>query len=140
AIQPRKRPRPTPNPAMVLHQGRAVFAFGRPGEDMQTQAMVQALCLRLDHGMTSQQAPEAPRMRSPTLPWSYHPHMYRPGQMVVESSVPASAAQELTRRGHQLKSLPPLSYGVGAVCAVEASARGLLGAADPRRGCLALAW
>jgi len=140
AMQPRKRPRLTPNPALVLYQGRPVFAFGSPGEDMQTQAMVQALCHRLDHGMNWQRAIEAPRIGSLSFPWSYHPHMYRPGQMVVESSIPAVTATELTRRGHGLRSLPPLSYGVGAVCAVESSGEGLLGAADPRRSCLALAW
>src|SRR5690606_10661756 len=58
AMAPGKRPRLTPNPAMVVRNGEPIIAFGSPGEDMQTQAMVQFLTHRLDFGLDLQSAIE----------------------------------------------------------------------------------
>ncbi|MBN9476447.1 MAG: gamma-glutamyltransferase family protein [Burkholderiales bacterium] len=140
AMAPGKRPRLTPNPAMLVRGGRAEMAFGSPGEDAQTQAMVQMLCQHLDFGLDLQAAIEAPRVSSQGFPSSFHPHVFRPGAMLAEETLGASALEELSRRGHRVQAIPRFSYGVGALCAVQSGAGGLLGAADPRRDCLALAW
>lgn len=140
AVAPGKRPRITPNPAMVVRGGRALIAFGSPGEDAQTQAMVQMLCQRLDFGLDLQSAIEAPRVASHSFPGSFHPHVYRPGEMSAETSLGDAVLASLAERGHKVNRIPRFSYGVGAVCAVEAGAGSLIGAADPRRDCLALAW
>lgn len=141
SIAPGKRPRLTPNPALLMRDGRAIMAFGSPGEDTQTQAMVQMLCQRLDFGQGLQSAIEAPRVASGSFPSSFHPHAYQPGTLSAEQSLGDAVLAELAARGHRVNPIPRFSYGVGAVCAVESQgAQGLVGAADPRRDCLALAW
>src|SRR5947209_2966065 len=64
AIAPGKRPRLTPNPALLMKAGRALMPFGCPGEDAQCQAMVQVVCNIVDFGMNTQAAIEAPRVIS----------------------------------------------------------------------------
>src|SRR5439155_177336 len=58
AIAPRKRPRLTPNPALLMKDGRPLMPFGCPGEDAQCQAMVQVVCNIVDFGMNTQAAIE----------------------------------------------------------------------------------
>lgn len=140
AVAPGKRPRITPNPAMVVRDGRPLIAFGSPGEDAQTQAMVQMLCQRFDYGLDLQSAIEAPRVVSHSFPGSFHPHVYRPGEISAEESLGDRVLASLAERGHRVNRIPNFSYGVGAVCAVEAAGASLIGAADPRRDCLALSW
>ena len=41
-IAPGKRPRLTPNPALLCREGRPYITFGSPGNDRQPQAMTQA--------------------------------------------------------------------------------------------------
>src|SRR5207249_671950 len=53
AIAPRKRPRLTPNPALLMKDGRPLMPFGCPGEDAQCQAMVQVVCNIVDFGMNT---------------------------------------------------------------------------------------
>lgn len=139
AIAPGKRPRLTPNPAMVVRDGRAVIVFGSPGEDAQTQALVQWLCRRLDQGLPVQQAIEAPRLACHGFPSSFHPHASRPGEVWVEAHAGEEVIAALTQRGHQVRKLPKLSYGVGALGAIEFEQGSLHAGADPRRSGIALA-
>src|SRR5688572_13420377 len=61
AIAPGKRPRLTPNPALLVKDGRPYMPFGCPGEDAQCQAMVQVVCGIVDFGLDTQAAIEMPR-------------------------------------------------------------------------------
>jgi gamma-glutamyltranspeptidase/glutathione hydrolase len=61
-VKPGKRPRLTPNPALAFRDGKLLMAFGTPGGDQQSQAMLQVFLNIVEHGMTVQQAVEAPRM------------------------------------------------------------------------------
>src|SRR2546429_6925878 len=51
AIAPGKRPRLTPNPALLMKDGRALLPFGCPGEDAPSKAMAQAVYNIVDIGM-----------------------------------------------------------------------------------------
>ena len=57
-----KRPRLTPNPAMLLTEDGGVMPFGTPGGDVQTQAMLQVMLNIMHFGMDPQSAIEAPRV------------------------------------------------------------------------------
>jgi len=59
-VAPGKRPRLTPNPAMAVRDGRWLMPFGSPGNDVQIQAMVQALMNMVIFGMSPQDAVEQP--------------------------------------------------------------------------------
>jgi gamma-glutamyltranspeptidase/glutathione hydrolase len=135
-IAPGKRPRLTPNPAMVLRDGAAHIAFGSPGGDVQPQAMVQFVCNVLDHGMDVQEAIEATRFRTHSFPNSFLPHIYEPGLLELEAGIEDSVAEALAALGHRIRRRDrwiASRTGVGvAVCAIRMVEPGVLaGGADP---------
>lgn len=138
-LEPGKRPRLTPNPGLVLKDGRLAMAYGTPGGDMQPQTMVQFLVNVLDHGLDLQRAAEMPFSGTYSFPNSFDPHAYHPGLCYLEDRVPPDVPQELQRMGHRLELWP--AWGkIGSLCAIEADhERGVLrGAADPRRTAYAI--
>ena len=142
SVQPWKRPRLTPNPALVLKDGKPFMAFGTPGGDVQSQAMLQAFLNIVCFGFDPQQAVEAPRVASASFPNSFEPHAYHPGRLNVETSIPAAVRADMERKGHKLHLWPEREWRAGAVSAIviDADAGVLKAAADPRRMNYALAW
>lgn len=141
AIAPRKRPRLTPNPALLMRDGRALMPFGCPGEDAQCQAMVQVVCNIVDFGMDTQAAIEFPRAISHSFPWSFHPHAYEPGLVKIESRIPADVREGLAELGHRVETLPEFTPATAGVCAIRRLDSGTLeGGADPRRESYAVGW
>ncbi len=141
AIAPGKRPRLTPNPAMLVRGGKAYMPFGCPGEDAQCQAMVQVVCGIVDFGMDTQEAIEMPRVISRSFPWSFWPHRYAPGELGVEGRVPAAVCDELAKLGHKVVAWPDWTPAAAGVCAIRELDTGTLeGGADPRRESYAVGW
>jgi gamma-glutamyltranspeptidase / glutathione hydrolase len=141
AIAPGKRPRLTPNPALLMKDGRALMPFGCPGEDAQCQAMVQVVCNIVDFGMNTQAAIEAPRVISRSFPWTFHPHAYEPGVLTVEGRISPNVREGLAGRGHVIRTLPDFSPAAAGVCAVRRLDSGTLeGGADPRRESYVAGW
>ena len=134
APAPGKRPRLTPNPAMV-RIGNTFMPFGTPGGDVQTQAMAQVLLNLVVFGMDLQSAIDAPRFASYSFPSSFEPHDDHPGLLKLERLIPDATAEALRGLGHRVEMWPEQTWLAGGVCAVVANRdRGLLlGAADPRR-------
>jgi gamma-glutamyltranspeptidase / glutathione hydrolase len=141
-VAPGKRPRLTPNPAMVVTAKGGVMPFGTPGGDVQTQAMLQVLLNLFVFGHDVQAAIEAPRFASYSYPSSFAPYDYYPGRLAVESRIPEPVIAELVQRGHEIQRWPDWIWTAGAVCAILADRRrGVLEAsADPRRAAYALGW
>lgn len=141
AIAPRKRPRLTPNPALLMQDGRALMPFGCPGEDAQCQAMVQVVCNIVDFGMNTQAAIEFPRVISASFPWSFHPHAYLPGELRVEGRIARPVRDGLAALGHRIVDLPDFTPAAAGVCAIRRLDTGTLeGGADPRRESYAVGW
>jgi gamma-glutamyltranspeptidase/glutathione hydrolase len=142
SIAPGKRPRLTPNPGLIMRDGRVVSPYGTPGGDVQPQAMVQFVVNLIDFGMDPQAAIEAPRVATYSFPQSFHPHAYAPGLVMAEGRIPADVIAELGRRGHRVEPWPDWSAAAGSLCAaiVDQTHGTLLGAADPRRVAYALGW
>ena len=134
-LAPGKRPRLTPNPAIAVKDGEWVMPFGSPGNDVQPQAMVQALFNMVVFGMTPQNAVEAPRVATFSYPRSSEPHSYSPGVMAAEGSIPQEVRDGLRTLGHTVNDWPDYEWKAGAVCAVRKDLRSgvLEGASDPRR-------
>ena len=141
AIAPRKRPRLTPNPALLMKDGRALMPFGCPGEDAQCQAMVQTVCNVVDFGMNVQAAIEAPRVISRSFPWTFYPHAYEPGVLCVEGRIARAVRDGLATRGHVIRDWPEMTPGAAGMCAIRELEPGTLeGGADPRRESYAIGW
>jgi len=141
AIAPGKRPRLTPNPAMLVKSGLAMMPFGCPGGDAQVQAMVQVASNVVDFGMNVQAAIEAPRVISASFPSSFHPHGYEPGVVRVEGRIPPTIREQLVALGHTVQVLPDFTPVVAGVCAIRRRDSGVLeGGADPRRASYAAGW
>ncbi len=141
-VKPGKRPRLTPNPSLAFRDGKLFMAFGTPGGDVQSQAMLQVFLNVVDHGMTVQQAVEAPRLSTSSFPNSFAPHGYLPGRLNLETNMPAGVIDEMRRVGHDVDVWPLYPASNAAVCAIRVDPEtGLRHAgADPRREGYALAW
>lgn len=141
-IAPGKRPRLTPNPALLAVEGIPIMAFGCPGGDAQAQGMVQFVVSLLDFGFNIQQAIEAPRITSWNFPNSFAPHTYHPGRVDIESRITQDVRRTLRLMGHIGADTPDWAATASAVHAVAIDfTNGVLAAgADPRREGSALAW
>ena len=142
SIAPGKRPRLTPNPAMVLKRGRLYMPFGTPGGDIQTQAMLQVFLNITVFGMSPQEAIDAPRFWNLNYPGSFEPHPYYPGRLYLESRIDAQTRNALAEMGHKAYEWEDMTWRAGGVCAiVNDAARGVLhGGADRRRPAYVLGW
>jgi gamma-glutamyltranspeptidase/glutathione hydrolase len=140
-VAPGKRPRLTPNPALVVTRDGGVMPFGTPGGDVQIQAMLQVMLNILHFGMEVQEAIEAPRIASYAFPSSFAPFEYFPARLAVESRVPQATRDALAARGHEIKDWPERTWLAGTVEVVKSDPpSGLLAAgADPRRPAYAIA-
>ncbi|MBO6520234.1 MAG: gamma-glutamyltransferase [Rhodospirillales bacterium] len=134
AVEPGKRPRLTPNPAIALKDGQPLLAFGTPGGDVQIQAMIQVFINAFEFGMDIQKAVEAPRFATYNFPSSFAPHTYHPGLVMLEESIPAETTATLDRRGRRIDRWADGTWKAGGVLAVRRHGKGTLTAgADPRR-------
>ena len=142
SLQPWKRPRLTPNPAIAFKQGRLFMPFGAPGGDAQCPAMVQMFLNIVEFDMDPQQAVEQPRFTSWNFPNSFWPHAYLPGRLSVEDTVPDSTLRELSRRGHDLEVLTDAGAVTGSLkgIVVDQESGVLKGGADPRRDAYCMGW
>ena len=134
-----RRPRLTPNPALYLH-GDDVLAFGTPGGDVQSQAMLQLLLNRYHFGRSLQEAIDAPRFATYDFPSSFAPFTRYDKLVKLEARIDPAVAEELTERGHRIEAWPAFDWRAGGLCAVETDReQGLIrGAADPRRPAYAI--
>jgi len=141
-LAPGKRPRLTPSPGLVMKDGEVFMPYGSPGNDIQPQAMLQALLNMTVFGMDPQSAVEAPRFGTYSYPASSEPHAYHAGMLKLESRYERTTGDTLEARGHKVGWWQPLEWRAGAVCAIARDAKtGVMSAgADPRRPAYALGW
>ncbi len=136
AVGPGRRPRLTPQPALAQRDDGAVLAFGSPGGDMQTQAMLEVF-LNQAAGASPQAAIEAPRFATLSHPNSFYPHTYAPGLLRLEGRFPPAVVAELEVRGHQVGLWADWDPEAGAVCLAQVEPgrdhQRLSAGADPRR-------
>jgi gamma-glutamyltranspeptidase/glutathione hydrolase len=137
AIAPGKRTMHTLNAYLVCRDGRPRLCGGTPGGDQQTQWSAQVLTNLVDHGMSLQDAMEAPRWHS--FPGTDPVNLGQPMVLRLEGRVPEATRAELAARGHALETLGPWGGG-GAVqlIALDPETGVLRGASDPRAGGVAL--
>ena len=103
SVQAGKRSFTSMAPMMVRGDGRLLYALGLPGGLRIFPSALQALVNLLDHGMSLQEAVEAPRI------WT------EGGVVEIEEAFPAGVEDELGRRGHEVLRLQRIGGGMNAI-------------------------
>ena len=132
SLVPRRRPRTTLSPTLVLRHGSAVLACGTPGGDQQDQWQLIFVLRHLGAGMALQEAIDAPAWHTDSFPSSFYPRLADPGSLVVEDRLGTDVIAALASRGHRVMRAGP--WALGRLCAVGRDpGSGLLSAgANPR--------
>jgi gamma-glutamyltranspeptidase / glutathione hydrolase len=132
ALAPRKRPRTTLTPSLVLKEGQPYMVFGTPGGDQQDQWTLQFFLNVVDFGMNLQEAIDQPTFHTLHFPSSFYPHDATPGGVAVEGRIPESTRAELAARGHKVKAAGDWAHGKVMAVRLDAKHGVLHGAVSPR--------
>jgi gamma-glutamyltranspeptidase/glutathione hydrolase len=103
SIVPGKRVFTSMAPTIVTRGGRPVYALGQPGGLKIFPSVMQAIINLIDHGMTLQQALEAPRVWTQGL------------ELELEPAVPQAVAEALGTMGHRVKRVKIIGGGINAI-------------------------
>ena len=103
SVEPGKRVFTSMAPMMVCRDGRLLHALGLPGGLRIFPSALQALVNLLDHGMTLQEAVEAPRI------WT------EGGVVELEEGFPEEVASKLAARGHEVARMQRIGGGMNAI-------------------------
>lgn len=129
AIAPGKRPLSSMTPTIVLKDGKPVLVIGTPGGARIITTVLEIIVNVIDHGMTLQEAVDAPRIH----------HQWLPDTLAAEPfALSADTTAALTRMGYHVVPLEVWGAGnaaqaVGVAPADEKAARAL---GFPRTGVL----
>ncbi len=136
-IAPGRRTMHTLNAYLMCRNGEPWLVGGTPGGDQQTQWSTQVISGIVDHGMSLQDAVDAPRWYS--FPGTDPGTLERAPKVKIEQRAPKTACDALAGMGHAVEMIGPWSGG-GAVQLIQLDReRGVLrGASDPRPGGMAL--
>lgn len=122
-VAPYKRPLSSMSPTVVLHNGKPFLCLGSPGSRRIITTTAQVISNVIDHGMSLQEAIEAPRF-------------YADGpRFAVEGRVKASVVAALQELGHSVEAKGAYDDYFGGVNAVmyDSVRNMFFGGADPRR-------
>ena len=102
AIAPGKQPLSSMTPTVVLKDGRPVLVVGAPGGSRIITTVLEVIVNVIDHGMTLQEAIDAPRVH----------HQWLPDTLAAETfALSADTTAALTRMGY--KVVPLEIWGTG---------------------------
>ncbi|MEM9464086.1 MAG: gamma-glutamyltransferase [Actinomycetota bacterium] len=107
SVAPGKRVFTSMAPMMVRRDGMMRYALGLPGALRIFPSAFQAIVNLLDHGMSLQEAVEAPRI------WT------EGGVVEIETGFPGTLDAELTGRGHQVERVARVAGGMNAIAFEE---------------------
>lgn len=116
SVAPGQRTISSMSPTIIQRDGQPIMALGTPGGVRIFPSIVQAIVNVIDHGMTLQEAVEAPRV------WT------QGQELEMEPAFPAAVRAELVRRGHTLAEVKTVAGGMNGV-AFHAESEILSGAA-----------
>jgi gamma-glutamyltranspeptidase/glutathione hydrolase len=131
SLEPKKRPRTTLSPSFALRDGKPWMAFGTPGGEQQDQWSMIFFLRMVHHGMTIQQAIDAPAFHTEHWPSSFWPRVARPGKVVIEGRYPNAVLYELRARDHVAEKGEDWSEGRLSAARIEPDGQMFAGA-NPR--------
>ena len=103
SIAPGKRMVSSMSPTIVMKDGKPFMALGTPGATRIFPSVLQAIVNVIDHGMTLQEAVEAPRI------WT------QGQELEVEPGIADEAREGLTGMGHDVQVTPRVAGGMNGV-------------------------
>jgi gamma-glutamyltranspeptidase / glutathione hydrolase len=128
AIAPGKRPLSSMTPTLVLKDGKPVLIVGTPGGSRIITTVLEVIVNVIDHGMSLQEAVDAPRMHHQWLPDTVAGEPY---------AFSADTARVLTAMGYNVVDLEPWGAGNAAevigIAPADAKAALALGFPRPAR-------
>jgi len=130
SLAPGKRPRTTLSPSLALRDGGPYLAFGTPGGDQQDQWPVPFFLRHVHHGLSLQEAIDAPAFHTSHFPSSFWPRESNPAVVEVEERVGPDVIAGLRERGHQVRVRP--AWSLGRISAAARAGDFLYAAANPR--------
>lgn len=138
-IAPGRRTMHTLNAYMLCRNGEPWLVGGTPGGDQQTQWNTQVINGIVDHGLSLQDAVDAPRWYG--FPGTDPGNLGRAPVVRIEQRISKAVCDELAGLGHTVEMIGPWSGG-GAVQLIQLDReRGVIrGASDPRPGGMALGY
>ncbi len=105
AIAPGKRPLSSMTPTIVLKDGKPVLVVGSPGGSRIITTVLEVIVNVIDHGMTLQEAVDAPRIH----------HQWLPDTLAGEPfALSADTVKALKRMGYRVVPLKPWGTGNAA--------------------------
>ena len=130
-IEGGKRTMHTLNAYMIMREDRPYVVGGTPGGDRQIGWNSQVISNVLDHGMSAQEAVEAPRWTS--TPGTDPHNVDDPFVLELEGGMSRAEVETLRSKGHDAREHPGLVYGGSAKLIVIDPATGVRTAgSDPR--------
>ncbi len=111
-IEPGKRPRITLTPTLVTRNGKPVMAISVAGGDLQDQTTLNLILNHVEFGMLPEEACTVSRFQTGHHQGSFDPNPDRDaafgqaGSLQIHNGVKAGVQQELTDRGHKLRTTP----------------------------------
>jgi gamma-glutamyltranspeptidase / glutathione hydrolase len=103
SLAPGKRVTTSMSPMMALRDGKLAYALGLPGGKRIFPSAMQALINLIDHGMSLQEAVEAPRV------WT------EGNALEVEQAIPEAVRTKLRAMGHQVVEMATVGGGMNAI-------------------------
>jgi gamma-glutamyltranspeptidase/glutathione hydrolase len=105
AVAPGKRPLSSMTPTLVLKDGNPVLIVGTPGGSRIITTVLEVIVNVIDHGMTLQEAVDAPRIH----------HQWWPDTVAAEPfALSVDTVRSLTRMGYKVVALEPWGSGNAA--------------------------
>jgi gamma-glutamyltranspeptidase/glutathione hydrolase len=103
SVGPGKRMVSSMSPTIVTRGGRPFMALGTPGGVRIFPSVLQAIVNVIDHGMSLQEAVEAPRL------WT------QGQELEVEAAIPHAVRHALAARGHDVQEVSAVAGGMNGI-------------------------
>ena len=103
SVGPGKRMVSSMSPTIVFRDGAPWFALGTPGGTRIFAVVLQGILNVIDHGMSIQEAVEAPRV------WT------QGGEVEMEQGVPGEVRRALESKGHQVNVVTTVAGGMNGI-------------------------
>ncbi|WP_225782865.1 gamma-glutamyltransferase family protein [Xenophilus sp. Marseille-Q4582] len=135
SLTPGVAPCTTLSPSLALRDGEPYMVFGTPGGDQQDQWQLGFFLRHALHGMSMQEAIEAPSFHVRHYAASFWPRPVTLNRLKAESRFPPETLALLRERGHDLEVGEPWSEGRLSACSRTRDSHGRLvlrAAANPR--------